>query len=195
MTSCCPCAGEYIDNDFMYEDGFADPMAQYKKVTQQTTKSNPETMDRYHTNWLNMMYPRLRLATNLLRDDGVISISVDNNEVHNMRKLCDEVFGEENFVECIIWKKHCGGGPKERYLVNLQKYILFYSKSKSELSDLFVSLSQESIDRYYSKRDEFYSTKGPYRIQPLEAAKSLDSRENLIYAVPAPDGTEIWPKR
>lgn len=59
---------------------------------------------------------------------------------------------------------------------------------------MFVSLSQESIDRYYSKRDEFYSTKGPYRIQPLEAAKSLDSRENLIYAVPAPDGTEIWPK-
>lgn len=191
----------YIDppyntgNDFVYADNFADPMAQYKEVTQQTTKSNPETMGRYHTNWLNMMYPRLRLAANLLRDDGVIFISVDNNEVTNLRKLCDEVFGEENFIECIIWKKRYGGGPKERYLVNLQEYILLYCKSKVDLPDLFVPLSKESIERYYSKKDEFYDTKGPYRTQPLEAAKSLDSRENLIYPIPAPNGTEIWPKR
>lgn len=100
----------YIDppyntgNDFVYEDDFKDPMAKYKEVTQQTTKSNPETMGRFHTNWLNMMYPRLRLAANLLRDDGVIFISIDDNEVTNLRKLCDEVFGEENFVTDIIWK-------------------------------------------------------------------------------------------
>lgn len=191
----------YIDppyntgNDFVYADDFADPMARYKEVTQQTTKSNPETMGRFHTNWLNMLYPRLRLASNLLQDDGLIFISIDNNEVHNLRKLCDEVFGEENFVECIIWKKRYGGGPKERYLVNLQEYILLYCKNKAELKDLFVPLSQESIDRYYSKRDEFFDTKGPFRTQPLEAAKSLDSRENLIYPIPSPDGTEIWPKR
>ena len=191
----------YIDppyntgNDFVYADDFADPMSRYKEVTQQTTKSNPETMGRFHTNWLNMMYPRLRLAANLLQDDGLIFISIDNNEVNNLRKVCDEVFGEENFVECIIWKKRYGGGPKERYLVNLQEYILLYCKNKSELQDLFVPLSQESIERYYSKRDEFYDTKGPYRTQPLEAAKSLDSRENLIYPIPAPDGSEIWPKR
>ena len=191
----------YIDppyntgNDFVYADDFADPMSRYKEVTQQTTKSNPETMGRFHTNWLNMMYPRLRLAANLLRDDGLIFISIDNNEVNNLRKICDEVFGEENFLECIIWKKRYGGGPKERYLVNLQEYILLYCKNKTELKDLFVPLSQESIDRYYSKRDEFYDTKGPYRTQPLEAAKSLDSRENLVYPIPAPDGSEIWPKR
>jgi adenine-specific DNA-methyltransferase len=94
----------YIDppyntgNDFVYADDFADPLARYKEVTQQTTKSNPETMGRYHTNWLNMMYPRLRLAANLLRDDGVIFISIDDNEVANLRKVCDEVFGEENFA-------------------------------------------------------------------------------------------------
>ena len=191
----------YIDppyntgNDFVYADDFADPLARYKEVTQQTTKSNPETMGRYHTNWLNMMYPRLRLAANLLRDDGLIFISIDNSELANLRKMCDEVFGEENFVECIIWKKRYGGGPKERYLVNLQEYILLYCKSKVDLQDLFVPLSQESIERYYSKKDEFYDTKGPYRTQPLEAAKSLDSRENLIYPIPAPDGTEIWPQR
>lgn len=96
----------YIDppyntgNDFVYEDDFADPLARYKEVTQQTTKSNPETMGRYHTNWLNMMYPRLRLAANLLRDDGVIFISIDDHEVFNLKKVCDEVFGEENFVIC-----------------------------------------------------------------------------------------------
>ena len=77
-------------------------MARYKEVTQQTTKSNPETMGRYHTNWLNMMYPRLRLAANLLRDDGVIFISIDDNEVDNIKKLCNEVFGEENFVAQFI---------------------------------------------------------------------------------------------
>ena len=191
----------YIDppyntgNDFVYTDDFADPLARYKEVTQQTTKSNPETMGRYHTNWLNMMYPRLRLAANLLRDDGLVFISIDNSELANLRKVCDEVFGEENFVECIVWKKRYGGGPKERYLVNLQEYILLYCKSKVDLQDLFVPLSQESIERYYSKKDEFYDTKGPYRTQPLEAAKSLDSRENLIYSIPAPDGTEIWPQR
>lgn len=114
----------YIDppyntgNDFVYEDDFSDPMRRYVEVTQQTTKSNPETMGRYHTNWLNMMYPRLRLAANLLRDDGVIFISIDDNEVANLRKLCDEVFGEENFVDTIIWKKKYGGGAKEKYLVS-----------------------------------------------------------------------------
>ena len=77
----------YIDppyntgNDFVYADDFADPLARYREVTAQTTKSNPETMGRFHTNWLNMMYPRLRLAANLLRDDGVIVISIDRKSV------------------------------------------------------------------------------------------------------------------
>ena len=84
----------YIDppyntgNDFVYADDFADPLARYREVTAQTTKSNPETMGRFHTNWLNMMYPRLRLAANLLRDDGVIFISIDDNEADNLKKIC-----------------------------------------------------------------------------------------------------------
>lgn len=93
----------YIDppyntgNDFVYEDDFADPISKYKEITAQTTKSNPETMGRYHTNWLNMMYPRLRLASNLLRDDGVCFISIDERELDNLKKTANEVFGEENF--------------------------------------------------------------------------------------------------
>ena len=101
----------YIDppyntgHDFIYQDDYKDPISRYKEVTQQTTKSNPETMGRYHTNWLNMMYPRLRLAANLLRDDGVIFISIDENEISNLKKVCNEAFGEENYIGTFIWRK------------------------------------------------------------------------------------------
>ena len=128
----------YIDppyntgNDFVYEDDFADPMARYKEVTSQTTKSNPETMGRYHTNWLNMMYPRLRLAYNLLSEDGVIFISIDDNEITNLRKLCDEIFGEENFVSEFIWKSRQNKDNRNTTGVSIDhEYILCYSKSNS----------------------------------------------------------------
>lgn len=129
----------YIDppyntgNDFVYEDDFADPIAKYKEVTQQTTKSNPETMGRFHTNWLNMMYPRLRLAANLLRDDGVIFISIDDNEVHNLRKICDEVFGEENFRNIISIRR--GAKNLQAQFDSIDRlnsgyeFILMYSKT------------------------------------------------------------------
>lgn len=125
----------YIDppyntgNDFVYEDDFADPMARYKEVTQQTTKSNPETMGRYHTNWLNMMYPRLRLAANLLSDDGVIFISIDDNEVDNLKKLCNEVFGEENFLACIVWQKKYAATNDSKGFSTTHDYIIAYKKS------------------------------------------------------------------
>ena len=125
----------YIDppyntgNDFVYADDFKDPLTRYKEVTQQTTKSNPETMGRYHTNWLNMMYPRLRLAANLLRDDGVIFISIDDNEVANLRKLCDEVFGEENFVAQLVWERAYAPKNDAKYISNSHDYVLMYAKT------------------------------------------------------------------
>lgn len=131
----------YIDppyntgNDFVYEDDFADPINRYKEVTSQTTKSNPETMGRYHTNWLNMMYPRLRLAANLLRDDGVIFISIDDNEVDNLKKLCNEVFGEENFRNQIVVRR--GAKSVQAQFDTWDKlgqdieYILFYTKNSN----------------------------------------------------------------
>ncbi len=135
----------YIDppyntgNDFVYNDDFKDPMARYKEVTSQTTKSNPETMGRFHTNWLNMMYPRLRLAANLLRDDGVIFISIDDNEVHNLRKLCDEVFGEENFEGQIHWRRrHNQPNDKTKMIGLVAEHILAYSKNKEFLKSTGV---------------------------------------------------------
>lgn len=148
----------YIDppyntgNDFVYEDDFADPMARYKEVTQQTTKSNPETMGRYHTNWLNMMYPRLRLAANLLRDDGVIFISIDDNEVTNLRKVCDEVFGEENFLGVILWKKKTNGNNMG-FIPPVHDYILTYARSLIDIQDIGYDVTEEHISKTYSNPD------------------------------------------
>lgn len=142
----------YIDppyntgNDFVYADDFADPMARYKEVTQQTTKSNPETMGRYHTNWLNMMYPRLRLAANLLRDDGVIFISIDDAELYNLKKLCDEVFGEENYVATLVYDKNRKNDAK--YFSVGHEYMLVYFKSAATIYEMGIVLraTKEGID-------------------------------------------------
>ena len=141
----------YIDppyntgNDFVYEDDFKDPIEKYKEITQQTTKSNPETMGRFHTNWLNMMYPRLRLASNLLRDDGVIFISIDDNEITNLRKLCDEVFGEENFVCQFIWKSKLGKVGTTSTISTTHEYIVCYGKQSSNLK--FKMIEKETDGR------------------------------------------------
>lgn len=142
----------YIDppyntgNDFVYEDDFADPMGRYVEVTRQTTKSNPETMGRYHTNWLNMMYPRLRLAANLLRDDGVIFISIDDVELDNLKKLCNEVFGEENFVACLIYDKNRKNDAK--YFSVGHEYMLVYFKSLATMNEraTVLRMTKEGIE-------------------------------------------------
>ena len=149
----------YIDppyntgNDFVYADDFADPMARYKEVTQQTTKSNPETMGRYHTNWLNMMYPRLRLAANLLRDDGVIFISIDDNEVTNLRKICDEVLGEENYVATLVYDKNRKNDAK--YFSVGHEYMLVYFKSAATINELglIFRANKEGIDEVKKEFD------------------------------------------
>ena len=176
----------YIDppyntgNDFVYEDDFKDPMAKYKEVTQQTTKSNPETMGRFHTNWLNMMYPRLRLASNLLRDDGVIFISIDDNEVTNLRKLCDEVFGEENFVAQISVINNIAGRSDSKYIATANEYLLAYSKSW-EFDASGLPLTQEQLAEF-----KFQDEIGKYRLQGLRKRGSgalRTDRPNMFYPV------------
>lgn len=187
----------YIDppyntgNDFVYADDFADPMARYKEVTQQTTKSNPETMGRYHTNWLNMMYPRLRLAANLLRDDGVIFISIDDNEVTNLRKVCDEVFGEENFMAQIIWQKVYSPRMDVQGFSTSHDYILCYVKSNTE------SIRQEVFVQNQSQFNYIDPNNGKrYRRRSVrkEGSASLRSdRPNSWFPLTAPDGTLVYP--
>ena len=179
----------YIDppyntgNDFVNEDDFADPLARYKEVTQQTTKSNPETMGRYHTNWLNMMYPRLRLAANLLRDDGVIFISIDDNEVTNLRKICDEVFGEENFVGNYIKQSKVGGGSDSKYIVKEHEFCICYAKSLNQLPEMYIEHDKNYLKRY-NEEDE----KGKFFWDTF-ARPGL--KNPIIYDIVAPDGTII----
>ncbi len=187
----------YIDppyntgNDFVYEDDFKDPLARYREVTQQTTKSNPETMGRYHTNWLNMMYPRLRLAANLLRDDGVIFISIDDGEQANMRKLCDEVFGEENFMAQIIWQKVYSPRMDVQGFSTSHDYVLCYVKSSVE------SIRQEAFSQnaaQFNFTDPQNGKKYRRRSIRKEGSHSTRSeRPNLWFALLSPDGTEVYP--
>ncbi len=197
----------YIDppyntgNDFVYEDDFKDGVRNYLELTGQLNSegkkmgTNSSSAGRYHTNWLNMMYPRLKLARNLLRDDGVIFISIDDGEAKNLRTLCDDVFGEENFVDTICWKKKYGGGAKEKYLVSVHEYIFVYAKNKVKLPEILVAFDEQKAKRFYKFKDENYKKMGYYRTHPLEAVKSFDLRDNLRFPVKAPDGTEVWPKR
>ena len=131
----------YIDppyntgNDFVYKDNFKDNIKNYKKITNQVDgqgrnlSSNPETSGRYHTDWLNMMYPRLKLARNLLKDDGVIFISIDDNESSNIRKLCDEILGEENFLSTLIWNKQ--HSQQQGLFKRYHEYVHVYAKNES----------------------------------------------------------------
>jgi adenine-specific DNA-methyltransferase len=141
------------------------------------------------------MYPRLYLARNLLREDGVIFISIDDNEQANLKLLCDEIFGAENFVDTVIWKKRYGGGAKEKHLVSLHEYTLVYAKNKLSIEDIYIPLTPESIKRYYILKDEKFSFRGGYRTHPLEAGKTMGERQNLVFDIQAPDGTFIPPKR
>ena len=188
-------------NDFIYPDDFTETLQTYLEYTGQTDRAgkkfstNTEADGRFHSNWLNMMYPRLYLARNLLRDDGMIFVSIDDHELLNLRALMNEIFGEENFIDTIVWKKRYGGGAKERHLVTIHEYILMYGRDKSSVAELFVPLTPEAIKRYYKYTDDNFERWGPYRIHPLESMKSFEERKKLQFPIEAPDGTMVMPKR
>lgn len=148
-----------------------------------------------HDKWLCMMMPRLKLLRELLRDDGVIFISLDDSEIHHLRILMDELFGEDNFVECFCWKKSYGGGAKEKHIVRQHEYCLFYAKIKETLGEIWLPPNIEAESRYYKYRDSKSAQRGPYRLKPLEATKSMDKRDNLVFPIGSPWGEEIRPKR
>ncbi len=183
----------YIDppyntgNDFVYEDDFKDPLARYREVTQQTTKSNPETMGRYHTNWLNMMYPRLRLAANLLRDDGVIFISIDDNEVDNLKKLCNEVFGEENFVSQQIWEKKFAPQNDDKYITAVHDYILIYAKSKENWKPRLQERTGAALEKFKNPDND---ERGVWTSGDLTSKTKATGHS---YVIVSPSGKEFYP--
>ena len=203
----------YIDppyntgGEFIYPDKYAENLETYLAYSGQVDDQgrrlwsgpknavNAENSGRFHTRWLNMMYPRLYLARNLLRQDGFFLISIDDNEVGQLKQICDIVLGEENFVDTVIWKKRYGGGPKEKHLVSLHEYVLVYARDIGSVPEIFVPLQQESIDRYYKSKDEHFHIRGPYRTHPLEATRSFGERENLKFPIEAPNGEMVYPRR
>ncbi|MDR9499814.1 MAG: site-specific DNA-methyltransferase [Hydrogenovibrio sp.] len=166
----------YIDppyntgGDFVYKDDFKDNLANYQRLTQQKDEegnpltTNTDSSGRYHSNWLNMMYPRLKLARNLLRDDGVIFISIDDNEVHNLRKICDEIFGEGNFVAVATWQKKYGPANDAKYVSETHEYILIYSKSLSAWKPGLLPRSKDQLKAFSNPDDD---PRGPWRASDL----------------------------
>ena len=162
-------------------------MARYKEVTQQTTKSNPETMGRFHTNWLNMMYPRLRLAANLLRDDGVIFISIDDHEIHNLRKLCDEVFGEENFISELIWERAYSPKNDAKFISNSHDYVLMYAKNIANFVIGRLDRTDEANARYKNLDND---PRGVWKPSDM-SVKTYNSE--CDYSITTPSGRVIEP--
>ncbi len=178
----------YIDppyntgKDFIYPDDFSDNIKNYMELTGQIDgegrrlSTNAETSGRYHTDWLNMMYPRLKLARNLLREDGVIFISIDDNEVANLRKLCDEIFGEENFVASVIWQKVFSPKNTAAYFSEDHDYILVFANRKEVWTPELLPRSEENTARYTNPDDD---PRGPWMSGAIQA-RNYYSKAHLL---------------
>lgn len=186
----------YIDppyntgKDFVYKDNFTQDTDEFKEDSGQLNEYNqrlvvnPETSGRYHSDWLTMMYPRLKLARNLLRDDGIIFISIDENEFTNAKKILNEIFGEANYVGEFIWKNKHGGGGDSPFIVKEHEFIIFYVKNMEKLQPLFARPADE-YEKMFREEDE----NGRFYYDRLDK-KGIDSnRPNLIYPIECPDGS------
>ena len=194
----------YIDppyntgNDFIYNDDFKQTRRSYEAEAGITDDEGNVVRDdglrtntggHKHSNWLNMMYPRLFLARNLLRQDGVIFVSIDDNEVHNLRLMMNEIFGEENFVAQLIWNSATGGGIRSKFVNYAHQYILCYGRSLDDIDSFWAPLSNEAVSQYKCK-DE----KGLYREKDF-AWRNPSEGVNQKYFIKCPDGEKVQPKQ
>lgn len=183
----------YIDppyntgNDFVYNDDFAENTDDYLDRSGQFDDDgnrlfqNTESNGRFHTDWLNMIYPRLKIARNLLSDDGVIFISIDDNEVENLRNICNEIFGECNFIASYLKQSKVGGGSDSKFIVKEHEYCLVYSKNIELASEMYMEHDKEYLKRY-KEQDEI----GRYFWDTF-ARPGL--KNPIHYDIVAPDGT------
>ena len=193
----------YIDppyntgGDFVYSDNYKDPLNTYLQLTNQkdeegnTLTNDIDKSGRYHSGWLSMMYPRLFLARQLLKDDGIIFVSIDDHEVYNLRMLMNEVFGEENMFQQVVWQRHAGGGNNAKHFAIDHEYILVYAKNKQQIPTLKFPLSDEQ-KRGYSEADEWHSTLGPYKVRSFQQNRPANPRPGLQYEIELPDGSKVF---
>lgn len=193
----------YIDppyntgNDFVYEDDFAQSADEYLANSGQFDEEgnrmvqNTESNGRFHTDWLNMIYPRLKLAKDLLTDDGVIFVSLDDNEVDNLKKICNEIYGEQNFVECLIWKKRATP-PNDKNIGRIHEFILVYCKDINKLTLGLLPRDEKSISRYSNPDND---KRGPWVASDLSAnGKGGRIVLSCVYPITNPaNGKEYYP--
>lgn len=141
-----------------------------------------------HSAWLTFMYPRLELARSLLAEDGVIFISIDDNEQANCKLLCDMIFGEGNFIAQFVWQKKSSGGQHANFVLDFHEYVLCFAKNIGKVSALSVERTAAQLESFTLK-DKYYKTRGAYLLSPLKSW--LDYRPTLIYDIVCPDGTVI----
>jgi Adenine specific DNA methylase Mod len=197
----------YIDppyntgKDFVYPDDFQDNIRNYLQLTGQVDNegkkiaSNTESSGRFHTDWLNMMYPRLRLARHLLAHDGVIFISVDDHEVDNLRKMASELFGEENFLASICWERADSPRMDADYFSTKHDYLVCFAKNAESFVVRRKPYEGDNTPEHFNKTD---ATGRRYYLKPLRAmggqGETRQARPNLYFALEAPDGTKVYPK-
>lgn len=189
----------YIDppyntgNDFVYEDDFAQNTSEYLEHSGQFDDKgnrlfkNTESNGRFHTDWLNMIYPRLKIARDLLSDDGVIFISIDDNEAENTQKICNEIFGELNFVANLVWKSKSGGANDSKFFAVDHEYIFVYAKNAQRFK---LNIDKEAtVTTSYNRKDEF----GEYALDRLDK-QSIRYSAALDYEIIGPDGKSYFPQ-
>lgn len=185
----------YIDppyntgKDFVYHDDFRDNISNYKEITNQTTRANPETNGRYHTDWLNMMYPRLKLARNLLTADGVIFISIDDIEIENLKKICNDIFGENNFIANIIWERAYSPVNLKKHFSENHDFILCYSKN-IDLCRCNGLKRDGEIDFRYKNLDN--DPRGKWKSSDLSVGPEIKEK---VYEITTPSGRKVMPPK
>ena len=190
----------YIDppyntgKDFVYKDNFSKDTQEelvesgQKNEYNQRLVANPETAGRYHSDWLSMMYPRLKLARNLLTQDGAIFVSIDDNELENLKKILDEIFGNINFIGQMVWKKKYIGGKHAKHLVDLHEYVLVYARDTYQLDELLMERPSGELTKF-NLEDEYIKERGKHYIRPLKS--NLGRRDTLVYPIELPNGNFI----
>ena len=194
----------YIDppyntgKDFVYKDNFKNGVQNYLEQTGQVDSegnhlsTNTESNGRFHTDWLNMMYARLKLARNLLTDDGVIFISIDDIEVSNLRKICDEIFGENNFISNIVWQKKFSRANDATYFSTMHDHILCYCKKHIKQNEngwkIGLLPRGDEIPTGYSNPDD--DERGVWTSVVLSAKSGSDK---LLYPITTPSGRVCTP--
>ena len=191
----------YIDppyntgNDFVYNDNYNkmdnEELSDSEQIDEYNNrlKSNVESNGKFHSDWLSMIYPRIKLARNLLTDDGVIFISIDDNELANLTKICNEIFGENNFVTNFVWQSTAGSNMGND-LVTITEYVLVYTKSRKN----FISDGLIASENSYVYEDEYINTRGKYALDKLDRRRvGSHYSEALNYGIVMPDGTLRYP--